>query len=381
MTKMYLLALLFAFGLFASQTTIAQTTQASISGKITDNEKKPQAGATVSVRNESTGFNTKTITNAQGEFTFKELPLGGPYTVNVTFSGFGEQKRTGYRLNQGDAVRVDIDMQVAASDLAVVEVVGSGLKNKIENIGAATAVSARTMTQLPINGRNFANLTDLSPLSRGGNLSGQLGSSTNYTIDGMNAKNPTSAGATTSRSGAPYSISIEAVREFKVVTNQYDVTYGRSGGGTVSAVTKSGTNNFTGAVFGYGRANELASRYDIRGNRRVNNYSTYQYGFALGGPIVKDKVSFLVAGRSSYSTWIFKKLPDASLRDDQASFYDGTVKLSARLSDKSKVILSGYRSHDSFQFSADTVYSWNTTNASLTFNNIFSDKLILNATA
>ena len=61
----------------------------------------------------------------------------------------------------------------------------------------------------------------------------------------MTAKNPTSAGATTSRSGAPYSISIEAVREFKITTNQYDVTLGRSGGGTVSAVTKSGTNTFT----------------------------------------------------------------------------------------------------------------------------------------
>src|SRR5918993_407947 len=295
MSKIYFFALMFAIGLFATQTSTAQTTQASISGKIIDNEKKPQAGATVSVRNESTGFTTKTITNAQGEFTFKELPLGGPYTVNVTYSGFGEQKRTGYRLNQGDAVRVEIDMQVAASDLAVVEVVGSGLKNKIQNIGAATAVSARTMNQLPVNGRNFTSLMDLSPLSRGGNLMGQLGSSTNYTIDGMNAKNPTSAGSTTSRSGAPYSISIEAVREFKVVTNQYDVTYGRSGGGTVSAVTKSGTNKLSGSVFGYGRANELASSYDIRGNKRNNNYSTYQYGFSLGGPIIKDKLHFFIA--------------------------------------------------------------------------------------
>ncbi|RYF45212.1 MAG: TonB-dependent receptor, partial [Chitinophagaceae bacterium] len=181
------------------------------------------------------------------------------------------------------------------SDLAVVEVVGSGMKNKIENIGAATAVSARTMTQLPVNGRNFTTLMDLSPLSRGGSISGQLGSSTNYTIDGMNAKNPTSAGATTSRSGAPYSISIEAVREFKVVTNQYDVTYGRSGGGTVSAVTKSGTNKLTGAAFTYGRANQLASKYDIRGNRRYNDYSTYQYGFSLGGPIIKDKLHFFIA--------------------------------------------------------------------------------------
>jgi len=276
-------------------TVIAQTTQASISGSVLNNENKPQVGASVSVRNESTGFNTKTLTNAQGQFIFKELPLGGPYTVSATFVGYGEQKVSGYTLNQGDAVRVNINMQAKENMLEVVQVVGSGLKNKIENIGAATAVSARTMTRLPVNGRNFTTLMDLSPLSRGGTIAGQLGSSTNYTIDGMNAKNPTSAGSTTSRSGAPYSISIEAVREFKVVTNQYDVIYGRSGGGTVSAVTKAGTNTFSGSVFNYTRADWLASKYDIRGNRRYNNYSTNQFGFSLSGPIIKDKLHFFVA--------------------------------------------------------------------------------------
>ena len=287
--------LLFSFFSLVNNRLDAQTTQASISGTVLNNEKKPQAGASVQVRNESTGFVTKSLTNTKGEYTFKELPLGGPYTVNVSYTGFGEQKRSGYSLNQGDVVRVDITMQVNETTLEVVQVVGSGLKNKIENIGAATAISARTLNRLPVNGRNFTTLLDLSPLSRGGNIAGQLGSSTNYTIDGMNAKNPTSAGSTTSRSGAPYSISIEAVREFKVVTNQYDVIYGRSGGGTVSAVTKSGTNTTSGSVFGYGRANWLASKYDIRGNRRNNDYSTYQYGFSLGGPIIKDKLHYFIA--------------------------------------------------------------------------------------
>ena len=197
-------------------------------------------------------------------------------------------------LNQGDAIRINLSMQEDNQTLEVVDVVASGLRNKVENFGAATAISARSIASLPVNGRNFTSLTDLSPLSRGGNLSGQLGSSTNYTIDGMNAKNPTSAGATTSRSGAPYSISIEAVREFKVVTNQYDVTFGRAGGGTVSAVTRAGTNTLSGSAFNYLRANWLSSPYDIRGNRRVNDFSTSQFGFSLGGPIIKDKLHFFV---------------------------------------------------------------------------------------
>ncbi|WP_428663235.1 carboxypeptidase regulatory-like domain-containing protein [Runella sp.] len=279
---------------FVNSALKAQTTQASISGVIADNQQSPLPGATVQVRNESTGFSTGTITNAKGDYSFKELPLGGPYTIRVTFVGFGEQKRNGYMLNQGDAVKINLTMQETGQTLEVVQVVASGLKNKIENLGAATAISAKSIATLPVNGRNFTSLMDLSPLSRGGNISGQLGSSTNYSIDGMNAKNPTSAGATTSRSGAPYSISIEAVREFKVVTNQYDVTFGRSGGGTVSAVTKAGTNTFSGSAFNYMRADWLSSPYDIRGNKRTAQFSTYQSGFALGGPIVKDKLHFFL---------------------------------------------------------------------------------------
>jgi len=272
---------------------LAQTTQTSIIGAVLENAKSPLPGATVLLRNESTGFSTGTVTNAKGEYSFKELPLGGPYTVRATFVGFGEQKLTGYTLNQGDLIRINLSMQESGQDLQVVDVVASGLKNKIENFGAATAVSARAIATLPVNGRNFTTLTDLSPLAgRGGNLSGQLGSSTNFTVDGMTAKNPTSAGSTTSRSGAPYSISIEAVREFKVITNQYDVVYGRAGGGIISTVTKSGTNQLTGSVFNYTRANWLASKFDIRGNPRTIRYATNQFGFSLGGPIIKDKLHY-----------------------------------------------------------------------------------------
>ncbi|WP_018620681.1 TonB-dependent receptor [Spirosoma luteum] len=294
MKKRYFFALLLAIIICGTRAT-AQTTQASISGVISDNRNAPLPGATVQVRNESTGFTTGTVTNVKGEYLFKELPLGGPYTVWATSVGFGEQRRTGYTVNQGDAIRVNLTMQDASQDLEVVQVVASGLKNKTENLGAATAITAKTLTTMPVNGRNFTSLVNLSPLSASnGTLSGQLGSSTNFTIDGMTAKNPTSAGSTTSRSGAPYSISIEAVREFKVITNQYDVVYGRAGGGIVSAVTKAGTNKLTGSIFNYTRANWLSSKYDIRGNVRNVPFSTNQFGFSLGSPIIKDKLHYFV---------------------------------------------------------------------------------------
>lgn len=267
----------------------AQTTQASIVGKVTGPGSTAQEKVKVTIVNESTGFRTETETNSKGEYIFKEIPLGGPYTVIVN-----DDKKEGYNINFGDQVTVNMDLG-NEKHIEEVKITGN-LKNKIGNLGAATAISAKNISMLPVNGRNFTNLAELSPLSgKGGSLSGQLGSSTNFTIDGMTAKNPTSAGSTTSRSGAPFSISIEAVREFKITTNQYDVTLGRSGGGTVSAVTKSGTNKFSGSAWEYLRTNWLSSPYDIRGNKRNNDFSTSQFGFSLGGPIIKNKLHFFAA--------------------------------------------------------------------------------------
>lgn len=270
------------------------STQAMITGRVVDEKGETIIGASIQVRNESTGFFTGAITNENGEYVLKQLPLGAPYTVVASYIGYGEQKKTGYSLNQGDMLRVDFRLQEASVEIAAVEVVAHSLKNTVPKIGAATSVTAKDIARLPVNGRNFTSLVDLSPLSTGSSLSGQLASSTNFTIDGMTAKNPTSGG-TTNRNGGPYAISMEAVREFEVVTNQYDVTYGRSGGGAVSTVTKSGTNTFSGSAFVYGRADWLSSPYDIRGNTRDAAFSTYQFGATLGGPIVKDRAHFFIA--------------------------------------------------------------------------------------
>ncbi len=271
----------------------AQSSQAGVAGLITDEEKKPLPGATIQVRNESTGFKTATVANSKGEFSFPQVPLGGPYSVQVTSVGFAEQKRNGYMLNLGDVLRLDIQMFSSTNSLNEVEVRVSSLKNTVPTLGAATSISSKNILQLPVNGRNYTSLIDLSPLSQGGSISGQLATSTNYTIDGMTARNATFGGA--AASGSPYSISIEAIREFKVVTNQYDVTFGRSGGGTINTATKSGTNTFSGSAFTFMRADWLSSPFDIRGNRRNVPFSTYQYGFSLGGPIIKDKAHFFIA--------------------------------------------------------------------------------------
>ncbi len=279
-------------GLFSSR-VLAQATNASIVGVITDANNQPVGGASITVRNESTGFTTSTSTNKNGEYLFQQLPLGKPYTITVQHLLYAQAVEKGYGLNQGDLLRLNFSMKETNNMLDAVEVsASSNLKNTIRNLGASTAVTSRDLERLPVNGRNFTSLINLSPLSNGSQLSGQIATSTNYSIDGMTSRGPLSGG-TTNR--GPYSVSMEAIREFEIATNQYDVTYGRAGGGTISTVTKSGTNTFTGSVFAYGRTAGLASPYDIRGNRIDQEYSTYQFGFSLGGPIVKDKAHFFVA--------------------------------------------------------------------------------------
>ena len=287
-----------ALSLLVSQTAKAQTNLAGIYGKITDQTSKPLEMATVQVKNESTGFQANTVSNEKGEFRFKELPLGAPYSITVQYVGMTTQAQTGFALNQGDLLQVAFKLVENAQQLETVVIAATALTNKIENIGTATAITAKDINRLPVNGRNFTTLADLSPLSVGNSLGGQLGSATNYTIDGMAARSTIAGGQP---SGA-YSITIEAVREFQVVTNQYDVTYGNAGGGTISTVTKSGTNKLSGSAFTFLRTSGLSSPYGLNEQRRDLPFKTAQYGFSLGGPIVKDKVHFFVAWDRQAST-------------------------------------------------------------------------------
>lgn len=298
---------------------MAQNTRATVTGKIVDNQKEPIVGAVVTVKNESTGFQISSQTDADGNYTIREVPLGSPYTVTAKYIGFGDQVRKGYSLNQGDLLRVDLTMSDEMQELKEIEVVANSLKKNMANEGASTTVSAQDIQKLPVNGRNFTSLIDLSPLSNGMNISGQLASSTGFNIDGMSSKNPISGGAANTRKGSPYAMTMEAVREFKVVTNAYDVTYGRVGGGLINAVTQSGTNTLKGSAFTFMRTDWLSSPYDILGNKRTSDFSTYQYGFSLGGPIIKDRLHFFIAWDHQQDT---KPLRIADIRtaDDESQY-------------------------------------------------------------
>ena len=278
--------------LFFTSYSYSQSTDASISGILATTDKKPLSGVTVTIKNESTGFTSQAISNRDGKYTFRQLPLGSPYSVTVTSVEYTTQIKNNYSLNQGDALLIDFALTPRTTSLQEVVVQANKLTSRIDRFGASTAISAKTIQQIPAQNRNFTNLAALAPTTNGTSISGQRPSSTNYVIDGMSARNNLTSGAV---GGGPYSLSIEAIREFEVITNIYDVTQGRQGGGTISAVTKSGTNTFTGSVFDYYRSDALASSYDIRGVKRNQQFATNQYGFSIGGPIIKDKLHFFAA--------------------------------------------------------------------------------------
>jgi hypothetical protein len=289
------ISMLITFGLLFLnvQQSFGQATNASIKGIIQDNKGEPLMGATIIVKNISTGFTSGSTTNETGKYKIQQLPLGGPYSITAKYLGFKASVHTGFRLNLSDVIVVDFTLQESETSLDEIVISSNSISRRIQQIGASTKIGEAQIKNLPSEGRNFTRLTSLSPLQGAGslNLGGQRRTSTNVTIDGVNFRNTLTAGEI---GRGPYTISQEAIREFEVSTNDYDATQGRQGGGAITSVTKSGTNKFEGSTFFYHRADNLQSQYTIQGEDRKADFYNSQYGLSLGGPILKDKLHFFL---------------------------------------------------------------------------------------
>jgi hypothetical protein len=287
----------------------AQGTDASIAGTVVDADGGPLPGATVAIENVSTGFSTGTTTGSRGTFALRELPLG-TYSVTVSFVGYGTQRRSGIELNQGDETSLRFALSEEATELEEVVVEGSGFRERTGRLDASTRITAEQVETLPAAGRNFTDLVKLSPrVGSGDNIAGFSGRNNALTIDGVNAKETNFGGSGSS----PYVLSMAALQEFEVVTNSYDVVEGRGTSGAVKAVTKSGTNEFEGSVFGHFWDRRMAASTDLRG-RDVEGDTKSQRGFTVSGPIVEDKLHFFFAydgmrKSESYGLWAQSTTP------------------------------------------------------------------------
>ena len=291
-----------AFCIGISQWANAQS-MSSISGIIRSTKGETLAGATVVVRNESTGFQTATSTNNDGRFVVNQVPLGGPYSITAQYVSFGSLKKTGYTIAIGENLRVDFALNEQAQELQTVTIrPQEEVAQRISPVGAATRLGVTEVRNMPTNGRSFQDLANLSPAVGGGSpfaIGGTRESSTAITLDGGNQRYMMNGGLI-----SQYTVSMEAIREYEVTTNEYNVLEGRQGGGSVNVITKSGTNNLTGSAFLFNRS----KRFNVFGqelfngtrdvnflNQPIRDFRVNQYGFSLGGAIIKDKLHFFIA--------------------------------------------------------------------------------------
>ncbi len=264
----------------------AQGTDAAIRGTVTDSMGVPLPGARVEVRNEASSFVAQLTTGSQGHYIARQLPLGGPYRVTVHALGFRAVARDSLTLNIGNVVTADFRLSRIVMQLQEVAVTTEPAR-VIERNGAATRIGETQLEQLPNQNRRFQDLAKLSPLASGGvSLGGSRPMSTDVRIDGVGAQ----MNNTGQTFAGPVTMTVEAIREFEIVTNEYEVSKGRQGGGLINAVTKSGTNAFTGTAFSYYRDQRLTTE-DLRGVPPTD-FKMRQQGMSIGGPILKNRLHF-----------------------------------------------------------------------------------------
>lgn len=274
----------------------AQGTDAAIRGYVTDTTGAAVANVLLEVRNISTGFLSTVRTTDRGRYLATQLPLGGPYRVTARAVGYRTVARDGILLNIGSSVTADFRLVPGAVQLTEVAVSAEPAR-VVERNGAVTRIGEQQVKELPNQNRRFQDLTKLSPLAGNGtSLGGARPMSTDVRIDGVGAQ----MNNTGQTFAGPLTMTIEAIREFEISTNEYDVSKGRQGGGLINAVTKAGTNRWEGSLFSYYRDRNLTTE-DYRGVP-AQDFTVRQQGFSLGGPIIRNKLTvFGVYDRSDQS--------------------------------------------------------------------------------
>ena len=285
-------------------TARSQNTSASLRGTVTDKQGGSLAGADVAITNADTGSQLNQKTGPEGTYVFPSLPIGR-YTLSVTKEGFKAFEAKDVVLHVSDNLTMDAQLDVGAKS-EIIEVTASTTQVELTNADLSGTISGKQITELPLNGRSFAQLLTLVPgvaqdsgfaynqkgLTGGADLSisGGASNANTFLVDGANNVDVGSG-----RTLLVYP-SIDSIEEFKVQRNSYGAQFGGNSGGQVTLVTKSGTNDFHGSVYYFGRNDVLDANNT---NLKANNPGAHtpklrrnDFGYTVGGPIKKDKVFF-----------------------------------------------------------------------------------------
>lgn len=280
------------FALLASTAAIAQVTTSSINGQVTD-DLGPLMGASVVATHTPSGTTYGAVTSEDGRYTLPGMRVGGPYTVEVSYMGYGTNVTKNITIGLGVSFVHNVVLTEESMELDQVLVTAKRGKFSAQKTGAATNISNEQMNALPTISRSIADMARVSPYANGMSMSGGDGRSTNFTVDGANFNN--NFGLSSSLPGGGNPISLDAIEEVQVVVSPFDVRQTNFIGGGINAITKSGTNTFKGSAY------TLYTNQDMRGNKIGDTdfgerpeASTTTIGATFGGPIVKDKLFFFV---------------------------------------------------------------------------------------
>ncbi|PSL43055.1 TonB-dependent receptor-like protein [Chitinophaga niastensis] len=277
----------------------AQVTTATLSGMVKNEAGQSLPGATVKIAYEDAGINKGLVTKSDGSFLVPNLRVGGPYTVTVSFTGFATKTATNIYLNLGQNTALDLRLSEAASKLNEVVISGRSTIFNDQRTGASTNIGATQIRQLPTISRSaddYLRLTpSASPTYNGISFAGRNGQYNNFSLDGAVFNNPfgldapAPGGQTNSQP-----ISLDAIDQIQINIAPYDVTQSGFTGAGVNTVTKSGSNKFSGTVYGFYR-NDALSGNKIDGQKfTVPTLDHIQAGFSLGGAIKKNKLFYFI---------------------------------------------------------------------------------------
>lgn len=280
-----------------------QSTTGSAGGNVTDPSGAAIADAKVTAIEERSNVASNTVTDAQGAFSFPAL-RSGQYRVEVEAQGFRKLIRSGIEVRVNDRLRVDLTLTLGSISESI-QVSGAAPLVESETGAIGTVIDNRKIVNIPLNTRNPFQLALLSPgVVPSPNFGNAFNTSANFIINGNrgNVSEMMIDGITNSVPAAnPILVvtmfpSPDALEEFKVQTNGYGAEYGRSGGGLINMVIKSGTNQFHGVVYEFLRNSKLDANdfFANMAGRPIGAFKRNQFGGSLGGPIVRDKAFFFV---------------------------------------------------------------------------------------
>ncbi len=284
----------------------SQATTGIIRGTVSDQAGAPVSGAVVSLRHLATNAERTLTTNAQGVYVASLLQVGA-YDMAIRAVGYTPMERKGVIVRLGATASEDFQMPRQAVQLAELAVSAERPLVDANRTTQATALDAEVVQSLPNNGRNFLNFTLLTPnvaIVQGPDgdeisIGGQRGIHNNVSVDGADFNNPF-FGEQRGGQRPAFTFNLDAVQDFVVVSQGANAEFGRSGGGFLNVLTKSGTNEFHGSVHYFGKYDPLSANFSHTfPNNSVSSFepdfNQHQFGFTLGGPIKRDKAFFFVA--------------------------------------------------------------------------------------